>query len=95
MRAILGLAFMIALALGGPAQANAGCVESDGSGTFQYRYCDKGVAYERQHIGYGFGWGSWTRVHPNVQPPCRWLSLESMWMCSYQKRIHCKDGICR
>ena len=74
--------------------AYAQCVESGSEGTFQYRYCPGGVAYERQRIGYGFGWGEWSRVHPNVQTPCRWLSLEQMWMCK-DRRMRCDKGACK
>lgn len=93
MRRLFFAAALAAL-LSTPALANAQCVESSSEGTWQYRYCGRGVAYERQRIGYGFGWSEWSRVHPNVQTPCRWLALESMWMCP-SSRIYCKNETCR
>lgn len=75
-----------------PGLAFAQCVESSPEGTWQYRYCPKGVAYERQY-GYFGVWGEWTRVHPNVRTPCRWLSFEEMWQCR-DRRIYCLKGTC-
>ncbi len=80
MRRFLYAAF-VTLALAGTAHAER-CVLSSDKETWQYQYCPKGVVKERQRIGYGFGWGEWKPVHPNVDPPCKWVAADNQWKCT-------------
>ncbi len=60
-----------------------------------WRFCPGGVAFERQRIYFGV-WGDWTRVHPNVTPPCAWNASARTWQCRREARtIACTDNQCR